>query len=221
MRRHEVVSPVQRTNPDNQVKTMMRIVVLSCTLVVVLALIANRYSPTTVLPRENNPEEPPEHGIRRFWEGDTPGGRLFFLQETEGRDGPACVQMVLAYWKYYPDQHELKVEMRTQDNGTSPEFMDDPFKDRGLTVESGGRVNQFSGAASRLREEIDRNRPAIISIRMSEKDRFYYMVVVGYYDEGIIVNDPTREDGEHLRLDYGELNRIWSYNRFWMLIAYS
>ena len=216
-----MVPPVQGIHPDNRVKTMMRIAVLSCTLVVVLALFAHRYPLTTVPSRDGSPEEPPEHGIRRFWEGETPGGRLFFLQETEGRDGPACVQMVLAYWKYYPDQHDLKTEMRTQDNGTSPEFMDDPFKDRGLTVESGGRTRQFSESASRLRQEIDRNRPIIISIETDEKDRFYYVVVVGYYDKGIIINNPTRENGEHLRWDYGDLNRIWSPNRYWMLIAYT
>ncbi len=217
-----MVPRVQGTTLDNRVKMMMRVVVLSCTLVVVLALLAHRYSPTTVPSPNGSPPEPSDHMILRFWEGETSGKRLFFLEETEGRDGPACVQMVLAYWKYDVDQQDLKIEMRTKDNGTAFEFMDDPFKHRGLTVESGGRINQFNEASARLRQEIDRSRPVIISIETDEKDRlYYYVVVVGYYDKGIIVNDPTREDGEHLRWDYGELNRIWSYNRFWMLIAYT
>lgn len=198
------------------------IVVLSCSLVVGLALLVHRYSLPTNSPLTTSTQQEEEEAaqkIQRFWEGDTSEERLFYLEEADGRDGPACVQMVLAYWRHYVDQHDLKVDMRTKDNGTAPEFMDDPFKDRGFTIESGGRINEFDEAASRLREGIDRNRPVIISVREAENQP-YFVVVVGYYDEGVIINDPTNEEGEHVRWGYGELGRLWSHNRYWMLVAY-
>jgi hypothetical protein len=213
-------SGLGRVPIENRVKLMIWIAVFYCTLVVMFALLVHRQS--MILPsRGGDTIEPPPHGIKRFWEGKTPRERLFFLQEAEGRDGPACVQMVLAYWKYYVDQQDLKIEMRTKENGTLTEFMDDPFKHRGLNVESGGRVNEFSKATERLQAEIGRGRPLIISVKTDDRDgSYYYVVVIGYYENGIIVNDPTREDGEHLQWDYSELSRTWSYNRFWMLIAY-
>jgi ABC-type bacteriocin/lantibiotic exporter with double-glycine peptidase domain len=186
-----------------------------------LALLVHRYSLPTSSPLTTSPqEEEVAQKIQRFWEGDTPEERLFYLEEAEGRDGPACVQMVLAYWRHYVDQHDLKVDMRTKDNGTAPEFMDDPFKDRGFTIESGGRINEFGEAASRLRERIDRNRPVIISVKEGENQP-YFVVVIGYYDEGVIVNDPTNEEGEHVRWGYGELRRLWSHDRYWLLVAYN
>ena len=127
--------------------------------------------------------------------------------------------MVLSYWGVDVDQDELAEELGVSKSGTDLGEMVDPFRDRGFKTETGGYITEFEKAKKKLLGKIDQDKPVIIEIKWDKRNTIrHFVVIVGYTDDYVYVNDPAGKD--HETWSYSLLKERWSFNRYWMLIAY-
>jgi ABC-type bacteriocin/lantibiotic exporter with double-glycine peptidase domain len=82
--------------------------------------------------------------------------------------------------------------------------------------EKGLAVKQYEGSLEDLKFRIDSGNPVIILVDYGfwTYQRAHFMVMVGYYEDGFIVNSGK----EHMKhVSRSELKRIWEKTRFWTL----
>jgi len=140
----------------------------------------------------------------------------------------AAVQMALEYVsKASPSQAELAIEM--SEGGCPPESctkdgMSIPFLIRNYT-----RVHQmYEGTLDMLKELNSKGYASIIGIHFDTNHVDpHYVVVVGYSETGVIVNDPwplfwgqpkSRSTGHNAFISNGLLADLWSRFDYWTLI---
>jgi len=134
-------------------------------------------------------------------------------QEKSYSCGVAAVQTVLRYYGIEKKQSELSKELKLTSDGTDYDNMIKLFTKYNLKVEFGKMSLQD------LRDFADKKQPTIILIQAYKeepdknysKDNFkdgHYVVVIGYDDKNIIVEDPSLNN-ELGYIPFSELDTRW------------
>lgn len=108
--------------------------------------------------------------------------------------GVASVQAVLAYYGIDKRSDELKVLLKTDDNGTTPEHLEAVLRSFGLDVDNSLK------SVNELKEIVGSGVPVIVDVQAwpehtTDLKRDYedghYMVLVGLTDDSFIIEDPA------------------------------
>ena len=138
-------------------------------------------------------------------------GVPFYPQETY-QCGPASLAGVLNFWGVGVDPGEISKEIFSESaKGTLNIDMVLYAQKKGLYA------LQYAGNMDDLRKNINSGHPVIVLVAygfsLYEVDHF--MVVIGYYDNGVIVNS-GREQNKFI--DEGDFLKIWSKANYWTLL---
>jgi ABC-type bacteriocin/lantibiotic exporter with double-glycine peptidase domain len=145
----------------------------------------------------------------------------YIHQEKDGC-GSASVAMVMQYWlgKRAGVSTERSEAARIQKELYSP-------KAHGIYASaienylrsSGFEVFAFRGEWKDLREQVEKGRPLIVSLKPGRGSDLHYVVVAGVApeDSAVVLNDPARS--KLLRLDRGEFLKEWRGADNWTLLA--
>jgi len=135
----------------------------------------------------------------------------FFAQEKD-RCGPASLAGVMNYWKIgvSPDEISQAIFSESARGTLDIDMIVFPQK-RGL------RAEQYSGGMTDLREKIDNGYPLVVLVDYGfwVYQKEHYMVIVGYYDKGIIANSGTAS-GEFI--PENDFLKAWEKTNFWTLL---
>jgi predicted double-glycine peptidase len=138
----------------------------------------------------------------------------FFPQE-DYQCGPASLAAVLNYQGASATSDEVARAIYSRSaRGTLNIDMVLYAQSRGL------RAAQYKGGLDDLREQIDAGRPLIVLVDygFSVIRADHFMVVVGYNDEGVIVNS-GRQEGAFIAWD--DFVRAWEKTGYWTLLVQS
>jgi ABC-type bacteriocin/lantibiotic exporter with double-glycine peptidase domain len=138
-------------------------------------------------------------------------GVPFYAQEAY-QCGPASLAGVLNFWGVEADPGMISKEIFSRSaRGTLNLDMVLYAQKRGLYA------LQYAGNMDDLRKNIDSGHPLIVLVAygfsLYEVDHF--MVVTGYYDNGVIVNS-GREQKKFM--DEGDFLKIWAKANYWTLL---
>lgn len=138
-------------------------------------------------------------------------GVPFYPQETY-QCGPASLAGVLNFWGVGVDPGEISKEIFSESaEGTLNIDMVLYAQKKGLYA------LQYAGNMDDLRKNIDSGHPVIVLVAygfsLYEVDHF--MVVIGYYDNGVIVNS-GREQNKFI--DERDFLKIWGKANYWTLL---
>ncbi len=134
-----------------------------------------------------------------------------FYPQEEYQCGPASLAGVLNYWGFNIPPAEIAAEIY------SPKARGTLDLDMVLFAEKKGlKASQYRGSLEDLKRNIDSNQPLVVLVDegfwVYQKD--HYMVVVGYEEEGLIVNSGKER---HQLLSLGRFLRSWERTNFWTL----
>jgi predicted double-glycine peptidase len=135
----------------------------------------------------------------------------FYAQEAY-QCGPASLAGVLTFWGIETAPGEISKEIFSRSaRGTLNLDMVLYAQKRGLYA------IQYAGNMDDLRKNIDSGHPVIVLVAygfsLYEVDHF--MVVTGYYDNGVIVNS-GREQNKFI--DKGDFLKTWAKGNYWTLL---
>jgi ABC-type bacteriocin/lantibiotic exporter with double-glycine peptidase domain len=138
-------------------------------------------------------------------------GVPFYPQESY-QCGPASLAGVLNFWGIGVEPGEISKEIFSRSaKGTLNIDMALYAKKKGLYS------LQYEGSMDDLRKNIDSGHPVIVLVTygfsLYEVDHF--MVVIGYYDNGVIVNS-GREQNKFI--DEGDFLKTWKKTNYWTLL---
>lgn len=113
----------------------------------------------------------------------------FFRQSRDGFCLPACAAMILAYWGQMTSEAEMSKLLQTKSYGT-------PFSNITRLTQRGFQVEFGSQNEWWLRRCLDNRRPVIARLWTSMLDHWtvdtsHVVVIVGFDDSGVYVNDPA------------------------------
>jgi len=134
----------------------------------------------------------------------------FYPQETY-QCGPASLAGVLNYWGFNISPAEIAAEIYSQKaRGTLDVDMLFYAEKKGL------RAIHSQGSLEELKKNIDSNQPLIVLVDdgfwVYQKD--HYMVVVGYDEDGLIVNSGKKQ---HQFIPLSRFLKSWERTKFWTL----
>ena len=149
----------------------------------------------------------------------------YHAEERPGFCGPTSVQMVLEYISgNATEQNVLARDMKTS-KITSRHNLVLPFWFRGYNLVG----EQYAGVDD-LKDWSSRGHVSVILIWFDTNHRGgHYVVVTGYNETGIIVNDPyppppssrpqprSRRTGMNAFISYSLLDNLWAYSHQWVL----
>ncbi|MFQ6119163.1 MAG: cysteine peptidase family C39 domain-containing protein [Methanosarcinales archaeon] len=127
---------------------------------------------------------------------------------------PACVRMVLEYHNHMISEEELEILMETDIWGTYAENM--------LNITSiGFDVRVLLSNYSELTSLIDSSLPCIVflqtdSLSYWDVECSHAVVVVGFDDEHVFVNDPWFSDAP-IKIPKNEFMTAWSKNEYLLI----
>jgi predicted double-glycine peptidase len=138
-------------------------------------------------------------------------GVPFYPQEAY-QCGPASLAGVLSFWGIRVAPGEISKDIFSRSaKGTLNIDMVLYAQKKGLYV------LQYAGNMNDLKKNIDSGDPVIVLVAygfsLYEVDHF--MVVIGYYDDGVIVNS-GREQNKFI--DEGDFLKIWGKANYWTLV---
>jgi len=149
----------------------------------------------------------------------------YHAQETDYYCGPCSVQMVLEYITGdLTAQRVLAGEMGTtaENQGTNTNMMPTSFRNRGYSARERRRASVID-----LKELNAEGYGTIINIHFdTDHKNGHYIVVVGYNETGIFVNDPwptrwkqpvSRRTGNNAYLSFSLLINLWIRREYWMI----
>lgn len=166
--------------------------------------------------------------IQPFWDEDL--NYTFHYQKGNLSCGPACIQMVLQYFEVdpLPTQEKIAKEMNTTIyNLTYTNFLDEPFKNRNITIIFQGNFpNNFTVSIQQLKENILLNRPIIVLTWYDPlpNSTGHYRFITGYNKTGFFFHDPwnfTPYYGPNLYFNNSMFKKLWSYFDNWGIILES
>lgn len=139
------------------------------------------------------------------------------LQMADGYCLPACVEMVLAFWGIDQNQRKLAAQMQTIADGGTPVSRVNRLASHSL------KVDHRSGEINDLQSAIQRGIPPIALVLTGELPYWdvstaHAVVVVGYDDSAVWVNDPGQID-HPIRISEGDFQLAWDemVNRYVIL----
>jgi ABC-type bacteriocin/lantibiotic exporter with double-glycine peptidase domain len=137
----------------------------------------------------------------------------YFEQEKSYYCGPACVQMVLAFYGVYVSQDDLAKQMRAHIERDRMRGM----KIRKVLLDYGVVVKRGRVGLDRLKKHISEGLPAILNMHSYVDDpRGHFVVAIGCDESGIFVHDPwpiteyEKETGPYLHISLPVLHKIWT-----------
>ena len=134
-----------------------------------------------------------------------------FVAQTEVLCGGAAAAMVLRYWGaadvYAEDFAEL-VDPGAQ--GITTGTLTSEIEQRGWNVRT------FRGTQQSVQRHLERGRPVLVLVRDSP-GKYHYLVVVGWFENRVIVHDPAR--APFRELDMAAFYDGWAKAGFWSLLV--
>ena len=129
------------------------------------------------------------------------------LQEEEAGCLAACAQMVLQHIGVETTQSRLNRLFGLTSIGA-------PYSSIRRLDQLGIQVTVAAGDDSTIRSAIDRNQPAIVFVKTGDlpywsDNTSHAIVIVGYDDENIFLNDPVFSDAP-IRCEWSEFMLAWS-----------
>jgi ABC-type bacteriocin/lantibiotic exporter with double-glycine peptidase domain len=117
------------------------------------------------------------------------------IQSSSNNCAPAAVKSVLFYYGIDETADNLAMEMKTDDEGTTPKEIIACFLNRGLNIKAGKMTQDI------LEKYIEDKVPVIISLQAWSKNKRsnysvsykdgHYVVLVGFDEENFYFNDPS------------------------------
>jgi ABC-type bacteriocin/lantibiotic exporter with double-glycine peptidase domain len=135
-----------------------------------------------------------------------------FHSQEEFQCGPASLAGVLNYWNINVSPEEIASEIYSKSaRGTLNIDMVLYAEKRGL------RARQYRGSLEDIKSKIDSGHPLIVLVDEGVLiyQRNHFMVVVGYGEEGILVNSGKEQ---HRFLPIKGFLRSWERTKFWTLL---
>lgn len=140
-----------------------------------------------------------------------------FVKQPKNLCGPAAVTMVLKYWHELleledgvPQIYEVAEALSLEgDVGVLGSDM------RRYLASQGFHAFAIEGSFPDLEQHVGRGRPVIVGLTRGSTT--HYVVVVGYDEKYVYVNDPAVKKG--LRLARVSFNDDWASARSWTLVA--
>jgi ABC-type bacteriocin/lantibiotic exporter with double-glycine peptidase domain len=135
-----------------------------------------------------------------------------FYQLKANQCGPASLASVLNFWGVAVSPAEVADEIYSQTaRGTLSLDMLWYAEGRGL------RARQYKGSVDEIKHHVDRGHPLIVMVDYGFwiYTQNHFMVVVGYTEEGVIVNSGN---GYPELLAFEDFLRGWSRTNFWTLL---
>jgi len=138
-------------------------------------------------------------------------GVPFYAQE-DYQCGPASIAGVLNYWGIPVKPEEIANEIYSSSARGSLNI------DMLLYVNKKGLYSvQYSGSWKDVKENIERGNPLIVLVDygFSLYQANHFMVVVGFSEEGVIVNSGSKE---HDFIEKEKFLKIWRKTKYWSLL---
>lgn len=135
-----------------------------------------------------------------------------FYPQEEYQCGPSSLSGVLNYWGVAAAPEEIAKDIYSRSaRGTLNIDMIFYVRKKGLAV------SQYSGSLEDLKEKIDSGYPLIVLV---DYGAFFYqvnhfMVVIGYSENGVIVNS-REEEKKFIPMD--DFLGLWEKTKFWTLL---
>jgi len=139
-------------------------------------------------------------------------GLPFYPQEND-QCGPASLAGVLNYWGVDVSPKEVAGEIFSPSARGTLDF-DMPLYARSKGLEA----LQYSGSLVDLREKIRSSYPLIVLVDygFSVYQSNHFMVVVGFYDEGVVVNSGKKE---RQLIPSKDFLKSWERTKYWTLLV--
>jgi hypothetical protein len=134
-----------------------------------------------------------------------------FVAQSEVLCGGAAAAMVLRYWgasNVYAEDFAELVDPGAQ--GITTETLTSEIEQRGWNVRT------FRGTRQSVQRHLERGRPVLVLVRDSP-DRYHYLVVVGWFENRVIVHDPAH--APFRELDMASFYDRWEEAGFWSLLV--
>ncbi|MGH9673138.1 MAG: cysteine peptidase family C39 domain-containing protein [Bryobacteraceae bacterium] len=135
----------------------------------------------------------------------------FFVQEKNGC-GAASVAMVMHYWRVPQPPSLVYQQLYNTDIGGIPlEAMREFLEKAGL------QAFTLRGERADLERHLALGRPVIVGLRSKPRAPLHFVVVAGFENEHVHVNDPTRKKAQRVRA--ARFEKQWASADRWMLLA--
>ena len=145
-----------------------------------------------------------------------------FVKQEKNGCGAASIAMVMQYWQHqqrhpagegYDAAAIQRALYSVKAHGIYASDLEWYFKENGF------RTFTIRGEWEDLKDQLDKRRPLIVSLRPDGGGALHYVVVTGI-DENqdiVMVNDPAQR--KLLKVDRSSFERRWSATRKWTLLA--
>ena len=139
-----------------------------------------------------------------------------FYPQEDYQCGPASLATVMNYWQARSNKEKIGVKEITDAiysrgaRGVLPSDLENYPVTRGFIT------HQFEGSIEDLRGHVDQGIPVIIFVDqgLSIYQVNHFMVVTGYTDNGVVVNDGRREKEV---ITNSRLEKTWKRTGYWAL----
>src|SRR5262249_36312803 len=119
--------------------------------------------------------------------------------------------MVMAYWDVPTPHDEIAAALLAPElRGIAGSKLRDFARERGF------QAIAYEGDAANLRDYVDKGRPLIVAWKMA-RDRYHDVVVVGFDENGVVVNDPDAGAARPVPGDTFE--KRWAGAGHWTLLV--
>jgi ABC-type bacteriocin/lantibiotic exporter with double-glycine peptidase domain len=135
-----------------------------------------------------------------------------FYQLKAHQCGPASLASVLNFWGIAVSPADVADEIYSETAGGSLTLDMMWYAER-----KGLKARQYKGSIDDIKRHVDMGHPLIVMIDYGfwVYERNHFMVVVGYNEDGVIVNSGS---GYPELLAFEDFLRVWRRTRFWTLL---
>ena len=137
--------------------------------------------------------------------------RVPYLAQAENLCGGAALAMVLRYWGaqgVYAEDFTALVDEAKGGIDTASLAL--------APIVRGYRSVAFSGSIVDLKHHLQRGRPVVVLLRLSQS-RYHYVVVVGMLGNRMVFHDPARAPFRRMAVD--RFDQAWSAGGRWALLV--
>jgi len=134
-----------------------------------------------------------------------------FVPQHKDTCAAASLAMVMAYWDVPTPHDEIAAALLAPElRGIAGSRLRDFARERGF------QAIAYEGDAANLRDYVDKGRPLIVAWKMA-RDRYHDVVVVGFDENGVVVNDPDAGAARSVPRDTFE--KRWAGAGHWTLLV--
>ena len=134
-----------------------------------------------------------------------------FVPQQKDTCAAASLAMVMQYWQAPAEHDEIAAALLSPElHGIAGSRLTDFARERGF------QAIAYEGDAENLREYVGKGRPLIVAWKMG-RTRYHDVVVVGFQDDAVVVNDPDAGPGRAVPAKTFE--KRWAGAGHWTLLV--